>query len=186
MAKLSEKALRKRDAARDIGAELLASVREMKAGQAGHVHRVPVSAITEARTGQASRRNNLPQYSAFQREHFTMGARQTPTIGRSTVSPRDCGTSARSAARDHCSVIGESESDVKFDHEFVGREALTRMAGKPHRRKVTLEWNAKDVLAVYSSLLGDEPNGKYMDMPSAHYATLPFDKILSGGKIIGV
>jgi putative transcriptional regulator len=50
MARLSEKALRKRDEARDIGAELLASVREMKAGQAGHVHRVPVSAITEART----------------------------------------------------------------------------------------------------------------------------------------
>ena len=35
MAKLSEKALRKRDAARDIGAELLASVREMKAGRRG-------------------------------------------------------------------------------------------------------------------------------------------------------
>ena len=50
MAKLSEKALRKRDATRDIGAELLASVREMKVGKAGHVHRVPVSAITEART----------------------------------------------------------------------------------------------------------------------------------------
>jgi putative transcriptional regulator len=50
MAKLSEKALRKRDAVRDIGAELLASVREMKAGQAGHVHSVPASAITEART----------------------------------------------------------------------------------------------------------------------------------------
>jgi putative transcriptional regulator len=50
MAKLSEKALRKRDAARDIGAELLAYVREMKAGKAGHVRRVSVSAITEART----------------------------------------------------------------------------------------------------------------------------------------
>lgn len=50
MAKLSEKALRKRDAARDIGAELLVSVREMKAGQAGHVHSVPVSVITEACT----------------------------------------------------------------------------------------------------------------------------------------
>jgi hypothetical protein len=50
MAKLSAKALRKRDAARDIGAELLASVREMKAGRAGHVHRVPVSAMTEAHT----------------------------------------------------------------------------------------------------------------------------------------
>lgn len=49
MAKLTERALRARDAKRDIGAELLASVREMKAGKAGHVHRVPVSAIAEAR-----------------------------------------------------------------------------------------------------------------------------------------
>jgi putative transcriptional regulator len=56
MDKLSEKSLRKRDAARDIGAELLASVREMKAGQAGHVHRVPVSAMAESRT-----RTGLPQ-----------------------------------------------------------------------------------------------------------------------------
>ena len=30
--------------------KLLESVREMKAGKAGHVHRVPVSPITEART----------------------------------------------------------------------------------------------------------------------------------------
>lgn len=50
MAKMTEKALRKRDAARNIGAELLASVRDMKAGRAGHVHRISVSAITEART----------------------------------------------------------------------------------------------------------------------------------------
>jgi putative transcriptional regulator len=48
--KMSERALRARDAKRDIGAELLASVREMKAGKAGHVHRIPVSAVTEART----------------------------------------------------------------------------------------------------------------------------------------
>jgi putative transcriptional regulator len=58
MAKMTEKALRKRDAARNIGAELLASVREMKAGHAGHVHRVSVSAITEARnrTGLSQQR----------------------------------------------------------------------------------------------------------------------------------
>jgi putative transcriptional regulator len=55
MAKLSEKALCKRDAARHIGAELLASVREMKAGRAGHVHRIPVSAKTEARTRSGER-----------------------------------------------------------------------------------------------------------------------------------
>jgi len=49
MAKLTDRALRKRDAQRYLGAELLASVREMKAGKAGHTHRVPVSAIAEAR-----------------------------------------------------------------------------------------------------------------------------------------
>ncbi len=49
MAKMTERALRARDAKRNLGAELLASVREMKAGKAGHAHRVPVSAITEAR-----------------------------------------------------------------------------------------------------------------------------------------
>ena len=49
MAKMTERALRGRDAKRDLGAELLASVREMKKGKVGHVHRVPVSAIAEAR-----------------------------------------------------------------------------------------------------------------------------------------
>ena len=49
MAKITERALRARDAKRNLGAELLASVREMKAGKTGHVHRVPVSAIAEAR-----------------------------------------------------------------------------------------------------------------------------------------
>jgi len=49
MAKMTERALRKRDKGRDLGAELIKSVREMKAGRAGHVHRVAVSAVTEAR-----------------------------------------------------------------------------------------------------------------------------------------
>jgi putative transcriptional regulator len=49
MTKMTERALRARDAKRNIGAELLASVREMKAGKVGKVHRVPVSAIAEAR-----------------------------------------------------------------------------------------------------------------------------------------
>lgn len=49
MAKMSERALRARDAKRNLGAELLASVREMRKGKVGHVHRVPVSAIAEAR-----------------------------------------------------------------------------------------------------------------------------------------
>ena len=50
MTEMTARALRARDAKRNLGAELLASVREMKAGRAGRVHRVTVSAIAEART----------------------------------------------------------------------------------------------------------------------------------------
>jgi putative transcriptional regulator len=49
MAKLTERALRARDAKRNLGAELLASVRQMKAGKVGRIHRVTVSGIAEAR-----------------------------------------------------------------------------------------------------------------------------------------
>ena len=34
---------------------------------------------------------------------------------------------------------------VKFDHDFIGREALEKIANKPHRIKVTLELNDEDV-----------------------------------------
>jgi putative transcriptional regulator len=48
MAKMTERALRARDRKRDVGSELLASVREMKAGKVGHVHAVIGSVVTEA------------------------------------------------------------------------------------------------------------------------------------------
>jgi putative transcriptional regulator len=50
MAKMTEKQLAARDSKRDIGAELLQAVREMKAGKAGRVHQVKVPEIVEART----------------------------------------------------------------------------------------------------------------------------------------
>ena len=49
MPKRSESDLRARDARRNLGAELLASVRQMKAGKVGKVSRVTVSGIAEAR-----------------------------------------------------------------------------------------------------------------------------------------
>ena len=49
MAKMTERALRARDAKRNLGAEPLASVRQMKAGKVGRVQRVTVSGIAEAR-----------------------------------------------------------------------------------------------------------------------------------------
>ena len=46
----SDKELEARDAKRDLGAELLESVRQMKADERSHVHEIKVSDIVEART----------------------------------------------------------------------------------------------------------------------------------------
>lgn len=46
---MSERKLKARDAKRDLGAELLASVLEMKAGKAGRVHKIALSDVTQAR-----------------------------------------------------------------------------------------------------------------------------------------
>jgi vanillate/3-O-methylgallate O-demethylase len=75
---------------------------------------------------------------------------------------------------------------IRFDHDFIGREALEAMRDRPHRRKVTLEWDAEDVLAVERSILvGDRP-GKYMETPLAHYAAHPYDAVLVNGRLAGL
>ena len=51
---MTEKALLRRDSKRDLGAELLKSVRDMKAGKGRVVARVAVSPVTEARTKSGS------------------------------------------------------------------------------------------------------------------------------------
>jgi glycine cleavage system aminomethyltransferase T len=75
---------------------------------------------------------------------------------------------------------------VKFDHDFTGRDALERLAGAPHRRKVWLRWDRDAVLGVFASMLGSGLPAKYMDLPAAHYATLPLDSVLAGGELVGL
>ena len=76
---------------------------------------------------------------------------------------------------------------VKFDHEFVGRAALEKMAVRPRRRKVTLVWNGADVTRAFGSLFdGDGDIAKYIDLPLANYATLPYDKVVRGGQTVGL
>src|SRR4029077_19819782 len=41
---------------------------------------------------------------------------------------------------------------VKFDHDFIGRDALELLAESPRRRKVTLAWNGEDVARAMGSL----------------------------------
>lgn len=75
---------------------------------------------------------------------------------------------------------------VQFDHDFIGRAALEKMADQPHRRKLWLKWNDEDVLKVFKSQLGHGDRYKYMEVPNAYYSMLPFDKVLLGDKMIGL
>jgi vanillate/3-O-methylgallate O-demethylase len=75
---------------------------------------------------------------------------------------------------------------VKFDHDFIGREALEKISGKPHRKKVTFAWNADDVARVFRSMLEPgEENYKYIDLPLANYTSASYDKIVKGNKVVG-
>jgi vanillate/3-O-methylgallate O-demethylase len=75
---------------------------------------------------------------------------------------------------------------VKFDHDFVGREALEAMADEPKRRKVTLAWNGEDVARAMQTLFEPGDPVKYIDLPLSNYATWPYDKIVKGDEFVGV
>ncbi len=76
---------------------------------------------------------------------------------------------------------------VKFDHDFIGREALEKMASsRPHRKKVTLALDADDVGKTLSGMLQKTNRPKFIDWPSAVYSMHPFDKVMVNGKIVGI
>ncbi|UZK65075.1 syringate O-demethylase [Sphingomonas sp. M1-B02] len=75
---------------------------------------------------------------------------------------------------------------VKFDHDFIGREALEKMAEGPHRRKVTLALDNEDVLRVMSSMFSKGDRAKFMEFPSAVYSMHPYDCVLVDGQTVGL
>src|SRR5258706_3258604 len=75
---------------------------------------------------------------------------------------------------------------IKFDHDFIGRQALEKMAGKPHRRKVTLAWNADDVAKVWRWVLEQGDPYKYIDLPLSNYTSASYDRLTHQGKTVGL
>ena len=79
---------------------------------------------------------------------------------------------------------------IRFDHDFIGRESLERMAaamaGTTPRTKVTLVWNADDVTAAIGSLYRPGPGAKFIDLPKARYATHHEDRVLQDGRPVGI
>ena len=69
---------------------------------------------------------------------------------------------------------------VKFDHDFIGRAALEKMATQDHRTKVTLVWSADSVHEVIDGMMGDFPAPKLMELPSAYYAAHQYEEVRLG------
>jgi len=75
---------------------------------------------------------------------------------------------------------------VKFDHDFIGREALEEKAKRPHRKKVTLALDNDDVIRASGTMFNKEIRAKYFDSPSAVYCMHLYDRVLSGSKPVGI
>jgi glycine cleavage system aminomethyltransferase T len=76
---------------------------------------------------------------------------------------------------------------VKFDHDFIGREALEGKVDDPHRTKVTLVLDDEDVTRTLGSML--HPAGeraKFIEWPNAVYSMHQYDDVKVDGETIGV
>jgi syringate O-demethylase len=75
---------------------------------------------------------------------------------------------------------------MKFDHDFIGREALEKMSNRPHRQKVTLALDDHDVMRTIGSTFQRHNRAKFVDWPSAVYSMHPFDRVILDGKTVGI
>ena len=76
---------------------------------------------------------------------------------------------------------------IKYDHDFVGREALERLDSEPKRQKVWLIWDEDDVLRVMrDSLFADEEDRpRIIDVPMG-YRNYHHDAVLDGDRLVGI
>ncbi|MEC0183788.1 aminomethyltransferase family protein [Paenibacillus peoriae] len=82
------------------------------------------------------------------------------------------------------------EKMIKFDHDFIGREALEKEVANQRRKMVTLVWNPEDILDVYASQY--QPGEPYMEMGPVHLSqengrtVLYADQVLKDGQRVGI
>ena len=159
-----------------------------KAGEPFDIRRLSVktSAINQLEAGIATRirdfisaifGDEMAEYRAYLRENAHRDLLTHPIEG--SFEADDVSAWYRSPVE-----LGWTYS--KFDHDFVGREAVEAETADPERTFVTLEWNADDVIDVYASLFGDGATHKYMDMPHQQKRSMVADRVLIDGEEVGV
>ncbi len=78
---------------------------------------------------------------------------------------------------------------VKFDHDFIGRDALEKLDADAQRKKVTLAWSGEDLAKILDSVadLDRARPYQYFNMPIANYGSSNFDSVLApDGRIVGL
>ena len=77
---------------------------------------------------------------------------------------------------------------IKYDHDFIGRDALERMDPAQQRRKVTLAWDDEDMVRIHASMYDkDAVPYKFFDLPNANYGASNFDSIIDDrGDVVGL
>jgi len=75
---------------------------------------------------------------------------------------------------------------IKFDHDFIGRDALERTVDDEHRHKVTLALDDEDVADTIATMFQKTDRAKFIDWPSAVYSMHPFDRVIVNGDAVGV
>lgn len=80
------------------------------------------------------------------------------------------------------------DSCVKFDHDFIGREALEKENVNRKKKVVTLELNDEDMVRLYASLFQhDHEPYELFDLPMNSYCHVQADKIFDkDGNMIGI
>jgi vanillate/3-O-methylgallate O-demethylase len=77
---------------------------------------------------------------------------------------------------------------VKFDHDFIGRDALEKLDPGAQRKKVTLAWDNDDVAEILASIFTPEGEGyQFFDLPNANYGSSNFDSVIDDdGTVVGL
>ena len=77
---------------------------------------------------------------------------------------------------------------AKFDHDFLGREAVEAEAADRKRKTVILRWNPEDVIDIYASMFEQGEPYKYMEIPIAPQAPAGghADLVTKDGRQVGI
>ncbi|MCR2800284.1 MULTISPECIES: vanillate/3-O-methylgallate O-demethylase [unclassified Microbacterium] len=79
-------------------------------------------------------------------------------------------------------------SFVKFDHDFIGRDALEKVDPEVQRKKVTLAWNDEDLARILASVIDRDGVGyQFFDLPNANYGSSNYDAVIDAdGDTVGL